>query len=65
MMTSAMSVTNVKIVVTEALLLAMPVAAILGDANVNGTHDYYHCSDRPKCVRGYNDLPSRCYCVVL
>jgi hypothetical protein len=43
----------------------MIVAAILGDADVNGTRGYYHCSDWAKCVCGYNDLFSRCYCVVL
>jgi hypothetical protein len=43
----------------------MHIAAILGDADVNSVHGYYHCSDRSKYVCGYNDLPSRCYCVVL
>jgi hypothetical protein len=43
----------------------MVVVAILGDADVNGAHGYYHYSDGPKYVRDYNDLPSRCYCAVL
>jgi hypothetical protein len=44
------------------LTSAMLVAAILGVVDINGARDYYHCSDGPKCARGYNDLPSRCYC---
>jgi hypothetical protein len=36
----------------------MSVAAILGVADVNDTHDYYQCSDGSKCVHDYNDLPS-------
>jgi hypothetical protein len=43
----------------------MLVDAILGDADVNGAHGYYHCNDGPKCVYDYNDLPSRCYCAIL
>jgi hypothetical protein len=43
----------------------MPVAAILGDADVNDARGYYHYSDGSKCVCGYNDLPSHYYCAVL
>jgi hypothetical protein len=37
---------------------SMPVATIFGAADVNGVLGYYHCSNMPKCARGYNDLPS-------
>jgi hypothetical protein len=47
------------------MMSAMPVAAILGAADVNGARGYYHCSDGPKYVHGYNALPSRCYCALL
>jgi aromatic ring-opening dioxygenase catalytic subunit (LigB family) len=60
-----MPVTTVKIIVMGMLMLAMIDAAIFGDTDVNGARGYYHCSDGPKCVHDYNDLPSRCYCVVL
>jgi hypothetical protein len=39
----------------------MPVAAILGAADINNTCSYYHCSDGSKCARGYHDLPSYYY----
>jgi hypothetical protein len=62
-MTSTMLVATVKkIVVTGAMMSTMSVAAIFCIADVNGTSDYYHYTDGPKCVHGYNDLPSHCYC---
>jgi hypothetical protein len=48
-----------------ALTLTMLFTAIVGVVDVNGPCGYYHCSDGPKCVRGYNDLSSRCYCALL
>jgi hypothetical protein len=41
---------------------AMLIATILGVVDINGTSDYYDCSDEPKCARIYNDLPSHHYC---
>jgi hypothetical protein len=48
-----------------ALTSAMPVAAILGDADVNDARGYYRCSNGSKYVRDYNDLSSRCYCAIM
>jgi hypothetical protein len=64
-MMSAMSVATVKIVATGALTSAIPIAAILGAADVSDACGYYHCSNGPKCTRDYNDLPSHCYCDLL
>jgi hypothetical protein len=43
----------------------MPMATVLDVADVNDARSYYHYSDMSKYARGYNDLPSHCYCAVL
>jgi hypothetical protein len=43
----------------------MPAAAILGAADVNDTHGYYHYSDGPNFGRGYCGDHSRRYCARL
>jgi hypothetical protein len=57
MMMSAMPMANVK--------NSSNGSANVSNADVNGALGYYHCSDGPKYVCGYNDLPSRCYYAVL
>jgi hypothetical protein len=56
-MMSAMPMTNVK--------NSSNGSANVSNADVNGALGYYHCSDGPKYVCGYNGLPSRCYYAVL
>jgi hypothetical protein len=62
---STMYVATVKKVVIGTLTSAMFVAAIFRTAGLNDIRGYYHCSDGLKYARGYNNLPSRCYCAFL
>jgi hypothetical protein len=49
----------------DVMMSVMLIAAILGAADINNVCGYYYCSDGPKYVRGYNDLPSHYYCGLL
>jgi hypothetical protein len=37
----------------DMMTLAMHVVAVLGAADVNDAHGYYHCSNKPNFARGY------------
>jgi hypothetical protein len=51
---------NVNVTVKTGMMTStMPVAAILGAADVNDAHDYYHYSDEPNYV--YCGNHSHCY----
>jgi hypothetical protein len=49
----------------DMMTSAVPIAAILGAADINDAHDYYHYSDGPNFARDYFGNHPRSYCARL